>query len=123
MPTSAAPNTPPPPNTKALHVIVGVYPTSRKEPNFLTIRLITFRAGYFSSYKKEVIMRALNGLLGVVLGILGAVAGVVLGIIASLVWIVGLVLCLTILLIPLGIPVMKLGRRLLGLSGDLMHLS
>ena len=40
-------------------------------------------------------MRALNGLLGVVLGILGAVAGVVLGIAASLVWIVGLVLCLT----------------------------
>ena len=35
----------------------------------------------------------------------------------------GLWYSLTILLIPLGIPVMKLGRRLLGLSGDLMHLS
>ena len=45
-------------------------------------------------------MRMLNGLLGVVLGILGAVLGVV--------WLLGLVLCVTVLLIPLGIPVMKL---------------
>jgi hypothetical protein len=74
------------------------------------------------SADKEVIMRALNGLLGVVLGILGAVVGVVLGIVASVVWIVGLVLCITVLLIPLGIPVMKLGRRLLTLAGDLMHI-
>ena len=67
-------------------------------------------------------MRVLNGLLGVVLGILGAVLGVVLGIVASLVWLVGIVLCVTVILLPLGIPVTKLGRRLLTLSGDLMHI-
>jgi hypothetical protein len=67
-------------------------------------------------------MRVLNGLLGVVLGILGAVLGVVLGIVAGLVWLVGLVLCVTIILIPLGIPVVKLGSRLFSLAGDLMHI-
>lgn len=40
-----------------------------------------------------------------------------------MVWLVGMVLCVTVILIPLGIPVMKLGRRLLGVAGDLMHLS
>jgi hypothetical protein len=67
-------------------------------------------------------MRMLNRLLGVVLGILGAVLGVVLGIVAGVVWLLGLVLCVTVLLIPLGIPVMKLGGRLLALAGDLMHI-
>jgi hypothetical protein len=67
-------------------------------------------------------MRALNGLVNVVLGILGALLGVVLGIVAALVWLVGGVLCVTVILIPLGIPVMKLGGRLFSLSGDLLHL-
>jgi hypothetical protein len=67
-------------------------------------------------------MRALNGLVNVVLGILGALLGVVLGIVAALVWVVGGVLCVTVLLIPLGIPVMKLGTRLFALAGDLLHL-
>jgi hypothetical protein len=67
-------------------------------------------------------MRTLNGLLGVVLGILGAVLGVVLGIVAGVVWLIGSVLCVTVLLIPLGIPVMKLGGRLFTLAGDLMHI-
>jgi hypothetical protein len=87
----------------------------------LTTRLISSTAGT-SNNGKEVDMRALNGLLGVVLGILGAVLGVVLGVVAAVVWLVGLVLCVTVLLIPLGIPVMKLGRRLLTLAGDLMHI-
>ncbi|WP_172826387.1 hypothetical protein [Mycobacterium colombiense] len=56
------------------------------------------------------IVQASNALLGVVLGILG-----------SMVWLLGLVLCVTVLLIPLGIPVMKLGGRLFTLVGDLMH--
>lgn len=67
-------------------------------------------------------MGALNGLLNVLLGIVSAVLGVVLGIVAALVWLVGGVLCVTILLLPLGIPVMRLGSRLFGLSGQLMHL-
>ena len=56
-------------------------------------------------------MRVLNGLLGVVLGIFAVV-----------VWPVGLVLCVTIILIPLGIPVPKLGSRLLNVAGELMHI-
>jgi hypothetical protein len=71
---------------------------------------------------KEVNMRVLNGLLGVVLGILTAVLGVVLGIVAAVVWLVGMVLCVTVILLPLGIPVTKLGRRLFTLAGDLMHM-
>jgi hypothetical protein len=67
-------------------------------------------------------MRTLNGLLGVVLGIVTAVLGVVLGIVASLLWLVGVVLCVTLILLPLGIPVVKLAHRLLSLAGDLMHL-
>jgi hypothetical protein len=67
-------------------------------------------------------MHVLNRLLGVVLGILGAVLGLVLGIVAALVWLVGGVLCVTIILIPLGLPVMKLGSRLFALAGDLMHI-
>jgi hypothetical protein len=67
-------------------------------------------------------VQVLNRLLGVVLGILGAVLGVVLGIVAALVWLVGAVLCVTVILIPLGIPVMKLGSRLLSLAGDMMHI-
>jgi len=71
---------------------------------------------------KEVIMRVLNGLLGVVLGILTAVLGVVLGFVAALVWLVGIVLCVTVILLPLGIPVTKLGSRLFTLAGDLLHI-
>jgi hypothetical protein len=67
-------------------------------------------------------MRALHGLLTVVLGIVGAVVGVVLGLAASLVWLVGAILCVTVLLLPLGLPVLKLGRRLFTLAGDLMHI-
>jgi hypothetical protein len=70
----------------------------------------------------EVIMRVLNGLLGVVLGIVGAVLGVALGIVAAVVWLVGTVLCVTVILLPLGIPVTKLGRRLFTLAGDLMNM-
>lgn len=44
-----------------------------------------------------------------------------LGVVAFVVWLVGAVLCLTVLLIPLGIPVIKLGSRLFALAGDLMH--
>jgi hypothetical protein len=67
-------------------------------------------------------MRALHGLFTVVLGIVGAVVGVLLGVAASVVWLLGAILCVTVLLLPLGIPVMKLGRRLFTLSGDLMHI-
>jgi hypothetical protein len=87
----------------------------------LTARLIQAAMG-IPFMTKEVIMRALNGLLGVVLGILTAVLGVVLGIVAAVVWLVGMVLCVTVILLPLGIPVTKLGRRLFTLAGDLMHM-
>lgn len=68
-------------------------------------------------------MGALNKLLGAVLGILGAVVGAVLGIVAGLVWLVGIILSATIILAPIGIPVVKLGKSLFSTSGDLMHLS
>lgn len=48
--------------------------------------------------------------------------GVVLGIVAAVVWFVGIVLCVTVILLPLGIPVTKLGGRLFTLAGDLMHI-
>lgn len=67
-------------------------------------------------------MRLLRGLLDAVLGILTALLGTVLGILAGLLWLVGLVLCVTIILIPLGLPVMGLARRLFTLAGQLMHL-
>ncbi|MDV7242447.1 MULTISPECIES: hypothetical protein [Rhodococcus] len=67
-------------------------------------------------------MRLLNGLLGVVTAILTALLGTVLGILAAVVWLVGGVLCVTVILLPLGIPVLKLGRRLFTLAGQLMHL-
>ena len=67
-------------------------------------------------------MQVLNRLVGVLLGILGAVLGVVLSVVAALVWVVGGVLCLTIILIPLGIPVLRLGSRLFSLAGDMMHI-
>jgi hypothetical protein len=56
-------------------------------------------------------MRLLRGLLGVLLWILAGLLGLV-----------GVVLCVTIILLPLGIPVMKLAGRLFSLAGDLMHL-
>jgi hypothetical protein len=62
----------------------------------------------------------LNELLGVGLEF-EALVGVVLAILAVVVWLVGLMLCLTIILIPLRVPVMKLGSRLLNLAGELMH--
>jgi hypothetical protein len=71
--------------------------------------------------REEVIMGALNGLLNVVLGLLTAVLGTVLGIVAALLMVVGAVLCVTLILIPLGIPVIKLSRRLFGLAGKMMH--
>ena len=46
----------------------------------------------------------------------------ILGIVAAVVWLVGMVLCVTVILLPLGIPVTKLGRRLFTLAGDLMHM-
>ncbi|WP_433527732.1 hypothetical protein ACQPZ2_10830 [Nocardia pseudovaccinii] len=38
-----------------------------------------------------------------------------------MVWLVGAVLCVTLILIPLGLPVMRLGRRLFTLAGQLIH--
>jgi hypothetical protein len=70
----------------------------------------------------KVIMRLLKGLLGVVLGIVTSLLGTVLGILAAVVWLVGAVLCVTILLLPLGLPVVRLARRLFGLSRQLMRL-
>ena len=67
-------------------------------------------------------MRLLRGLLGAVLGVLSAVLGTVLGILAAVVGLVGVVLCATLILIPLGIPVVRLARRLFTLAGKLMHL-
>ncbi|RZL81629.1 MAG: hypothetical protein EOP32_14305 [Rhodococcus sp. (in: high G+C Gram-positive bacteria)] len=66
-------------------------------------------------------MGILRGLLGVVLGILSAVLGTVLGIVAGVLWLVGAVLCATVILLPLGIPVVKLANRLFTLAGQLMH--
>ncbi|MDM7489371.1 MULTISPECIES: hypothetical protein [Rhodococcus] len=67
-------------------------------------------------------MKALRGLLDVVLGLLTAVLGTVLGIVAAVVWLVGGLLCVTIILIPLGIPVIRLAGRLFTLARQLMHL-
>jgi len=66
-------------------------------------------------------MRALSGLLDVVLGLLTALLGTVLGIVAAVVMLLGAVLCVTILLIPLGIPVIRFSRRLFTLAGKMMH--
>jgi hypothetical protein len=54
-------------------------------------------------------MRLLRGLLGVLLWILAALLGVV-----------GLVLCVTVILLPLGIPVVALASRLLTRAVQLM---
>ncbi|TQM33240.1 hypothetical protein [Nocardia bhagyanarayanae] len=67
-------------------------------------------------------MRLLKGLLDVVVGVLTAVLGTVVGILAAVVWLVGGVLCVTIILLPLGLPVVRLARRLFGLSRQLMRL-
>ncbi|MGK8522604.1 hypothetical protein ACRS6B_14050 [Nocardia asteroides] len=67
-------------------------------------------------------MGLLKGLLGVVVGILTAVLGTVLGLLAAVLWLVGGVLCVTVILLPLGLPVVKLARRLFGLSRQLMRL-
>lgn len=67
-------------------------------------------------------MQLLRGLLGPVLSVLAGVLGLVVGILAAVLWIVGAVLCVTVILLPLGIPIEKLARRLFALAGDLMHL-
>ncbi|QIX25145.1 hypothetical protein ncot_11050 [Nocardioides sp. JQ2195] len=54
-------------------------------------------------------MRVLRGLLGAVLWLLAAVVGLV-----------GVVLCVTVILLPLGIPVLMLARRLFALAVRLM---
>lgn len=54
-------------------------------------------------------MRLLRGLLGAVLWILGGLVGLL-----------GLVLCLTVILLPLGIPLIFLSRRLFGASGRVL---
>ena len=56
-------------------------------------------------------MRALRGLLDAVLGIL-----------AALLWLIGGMLCVTVILIPQGRPVIRLARRPCTLAGRLMHL-
>lgn len=56
-------------------------------------------------------MRALRGLLDAVLGIL-----------AALLWLIGGMLCVTVILIPQGRPVIRLARRPFTLTGRLMHL-
>jgi len=71
---------------------------------------------------QEVDMKVLGGLLNAVLGIVTALLGTVLGLLASVLWLVGAVLCVTLILIPLGIPVMKLAGRLFALARQLMHL-
>lgn len=75
-----------------------------------------------ADWDQEVIMRLLKGLLGVVVGLLTAVLGTVLGILAAVLWLVGALLCVTVILLPLGIPVVKLARRLFTLSRQLMRL-
>ena len=67
-------------------------------------------------------MRLLRGLLDVVLGILTAILGTVLGIVAAVVWLVGGVLCVTVILLPLGLPVVRLARRLITRARKLMQL-
>ena len=67
-------------------------------------------------------MRAIQGLLNAVLGIVTAVLGTVVGLLATVVWILGAVLCATILLIPLGLPVIKLGNRLFSAARQLMQI-
>lgn len=67
-------------------------------------------------------MKLLRGLGGVVLGILTALLGTVLGILAAVLWLVGALLCVTVILIPLGIPVVRLANRLFGIARKLMHL-
>lgn len=56
-------------------------------------------------------MRALRGLLDAVLGIP-----------AALLWLIGGVLCVTVILIPQGRPVIRLARRPFTLAERLMHL-
>jgi hypothetical protein len=54
-------------------------------------------------------MRLLRGLLGALLWIIAALLGLV-----------GLVLCVTVVLLPLGIPVLALARRLITRAVQLM---
>jgi hypothetical protein len=54
-------------------------------------------------------MRLLRGLLGAVMWIIAALLGLL-----------GLVLCVTVILLPLGIPLLALARRLLTRSVQLM---
>src|SRR6202008_4547650 len=59
--------------------------------------------------QKKVIMRLLRGLLGALLWILAAVLGLV-----------GVLLCVTVILLPVGIPVVKLAGSLFARSLRLM---
>jgi hypothetical protein len=52
--------------------------------------------------------------------LLRGVAGLLLWIVAALLGLVGVVLCVTVILLPLGIPLLGYARRLLALSMKLM---
>lgn len=52
--------------------------------------------------------------------ILAALAGAVLWILAGLVGLVGVLLCVTLVLLPLGIPVLMIARRLFRFAMTLM---
>ena len=54
-------------------------------------------------------MRALRGLLGALLWILGSVVGLV-----------AVVLCVTVILLPLGLPLLRLSRTMVGNAVRLM---
>src|SRR4029079_8856705 len=70
----------------------------------LTARLIQAAMGTPFMTKEVIMLRGLNGLLGVVLGILTAVLGIVLGIVAAVVWLLGLGLWGQVILLPSAIP-------------------
>ena len=52
--------------------------------------------------------------------ILGALAGAVLWILAGVLGLVGVLLCVTLILLPLGIPVLMLARKLFAYAMTLM---
>ena len=51
---------------------------------------------------------------------LRGMGGVLLWIVASLIGLVGAVLCVTIILLPLGIPVLLIARRMFGIATKLL---
>lgn len=54
-------------------------------------------------------MRVLRGMLGALLWILGSVLGLV-----------ALLLCVTVILLPLGLPLLRLSRQMIGRAARLM---